>query len=62
MQQRLSQEDPSPPTTGEIVLVEGDDPLFIVTTQEQQGIELSDPLDRGSNETAAGHELRKIFD
>ena len=61
-QQRLSQEEPSPPTTGENVLVEEDDPLLIDTAQEQQEIELSDPLDRGNIETAAGRELGQILD
>ena len=61
-QQRLSQEEPSPPTTGENVLVEEDDPLLIVTAQEKQKIEFSDPLDRANNETVAGRELGQILD
>ena len=61
-QPRMSQEGPSPPKTAENMLVEGDNPLFIVTAQETQEIELSDLLDRGNNETAAGRELGQILD
>ena len=61
-QQRLLQEEPSPPTTGENKLVEEDDPLLIVTAQEKQKIEFSDPLDRANNETVAGRELGQILD
>ena len=39
-----------------------DDLLLIVKVQEQQEIELLDPLDRGNNETAAGRELGQILD
>ena len=61
-QHQLSQEEPSPPTTGENVLVEEDDPLLIVTAQEKQKIGFSDPLDRANNETVAGRELGQILD
>ena len=37
-------------------------PLFIVMGQEKQEIGLSDALDRGNNETAAGRELGQILD
>ena len=37
-------------------------PLFIVMGQEKQEIGLSDPLDRGDNEMAAGRELGQILD
>ena len=53
----MSQEGPSPPKMAENMLVEGDNPLLIVTAQEKQEIQLSDLLDRGNNETAAGREL-----
>ena len=56
-QQRMSQDGPSPPKMAENMLVEGDNPLLIVTAQEKQEIQLSDLLDRGNNETAAGREL-----
>lgn len=61
-QQRLSQDEPSPPPPGESLLPEEDDPLIIDTAQEQQEIELSEPLDRGNNETAAGRELGQVLD
>ena len=61
-QQRMSQEGPSPPKTAENKLVEGDNPLLIVTAQEKQEIKLSGLLDRGNNETAAVRELGQILD
>jgi len=59
--ERLSQETAAP-SPGEEVGPERDDPLLIDTAQEIQEVELSEPLDRGNNETAAGRELGQVLD
>lgn len=60
-QQRLAAESQTPPP-GEAIVPETDDPLRIDTAQETQRLELSDPVDRGRNETQAGRALGQILD
>ena len=60
-QGRLSQEN-TVPSPGEEVGPERNDPLLIDTAQEMQEVELSEPLDRGNNETVAGRKLGQILD
>lgn len=60
-QGRLSKENAGP-SPGEEVGPARNDPLLIDTAQEIQEVELSEPLDRGNNETAAGRKLGQILD